>query len=93
MHEGARRGFKWAVLIGLGRPSWSGLLFHGLHRLATFFTRGYVKAGMELFSFVFMLFLGMKFCWRNRCSRRRIERPRRQAEERLEEKLQPHSAL
>ena len=28
---------------------------------ASFFTQGYVKAAMELFSFVFMLFLGVKF--------------------------------
>ena len=62
MNEGARRGFKWAALIGLGATvmevTYCFIAFTGF---ASFFTRGYVKAAMELFSFVFMLFLGIKF--------------------------------
>ena len=62
MNEGARRGFKWAALIGLGATVmeviYCSIAFTGF---ASFFTRGYVKAAMELFSFVFMLFLGIKF--------------------------------
>src|SRR6266581_1918452 len=62
MNEGARNGFKWAVLIGLGATLmeliYCAVAFTGF---ASFFSRGYVKAAMELFSFVFMLFLGVKF--------------------------------
>src|SRR5260221_6994525 len=62
INEGARRGFKWAALIGLGATVmeviYCAIAFTGF---ASFFTQGYVKAAMELFSFVFMLFLGVKF--------------------------------
>src|SRR5258708_27678438 len=62
INEGARRGFRWAFLIGLGavvmEVIYCALAFTGF---ASFFTRGYVKAAMELFSFVFMVFLGVKF--------------------------------
>src|SRR6266487_1215049 len=62
INEGARRGFKWAGLIGLGATLmeviYCAIAFTGF---ASFFSRGYVKAAMELFSFVFMLFLGIKF--------------------------------
>src|SRR5882762_10840368 len=62
MNEGARRGFFWAFMIGLGATA--GEVFYcfiAFTGFASFFSRGYIKAGMELFSFVFMLFLGMKF--------------------------------
>src|SRR5438876_10576024 len=62
LNEGARRGFKWAFLIGLGavvmEVIYCAVAFTGF---ASFFSRGYIKAAMELFSFVFMLFLGVKF--------------------------------
>src|SRR6266700_164025 len=62
INEGARNGFKWAVLIGLGATLmeliYCTIAFTGF---ASFFSGGYVKAAMELFSFVFMLFLGLKF--------------------------------
>src|SRR4051812_15927296 len=62
INEGARRGFKWAALIGLGavvmEVLYCALAFTGF---ASFFTKGMIKAAMELFSFVFMLFLGIKF--------------------------------
>src|SRR5690348_14185133 len=62
MNEGARRGFRWAVLIGLGATVMEVIYcFVAFTGFASFFTRGYVKAAMELFSFVFMLFLGFKF--------------------------------
>src|SRR5882672_11775028 len=62
MNEGARRGFLWAALIGLGATTMEVIYcFVAFTGLASFFSRGYIKAGMELFSFVFMLFLGMKF--------------------------------
>lgn len=62
LNEGARRGFKWAVLIGLGATVMEVIYcFIAFTGFASFFTRGYVKAAMELFSFVFLLFLGVKF--------------------------------
>src|SRR5438034_6925260 len=86
MNEGARRGFKWAGLIGLGATSmeviYCAMAFTGF---ASFFSRGYVKAGMEVFSFVFMLFLGVKFL-----AAKSIPGTTR-IEERIEEKLHPRS--
>jgi threonine/homoserine/homoserine lactone efflux protein len=62
LNEGARRGFKWALLIGMGATAMEVIYcFIAFTGFASFFTRGYVKAAMELFSFVFLLFLGVKF--------------------------------
>src|SRR5216684_7338608 len=62
LNEGARRGFKWALLIGLGATAMEVIYcFIAFTGFASFFTRGYVKAAMELCSFVFLLFLGVKF--------------------------------
>src|SRR5215831_5387592 len=62
MNEGARRGFQWAALIGLGATAMEVVYcFVAFTGFASFFTGRYVKAGMELFSFVFLLFLGVKF--------------------------------
>jgi threonine/homoserine/homoserine lactone efflux protein len=88
INEGARRGFKWASLIGLGavvmEVIYCAVAFTGF---ASFFTRGYVKAAMELFSFVFMLFLGVKFLLaRSIPATHKIE-------EQIKQKLHPHSAF
>jgi L-lysine exporter family protein LysE/ArgO len=62
LNEGARRGFKWAALIGLGATFMEVIYCYiAFTGFASFFQKGYIKAAMELFSFVFMLFLGMKF--------------------------------
>src|SRR5215831_727942 len=62
LNEGARRGFRWAALIGLGATVMEVIYcFIAFTGFASFFSRGLVKAAMELFSFVFMLFLGVKF--------------------------------
>src|SRR5438270_8798164 len=62
MNEGARRGFYWAFMIGLGATAMEVIYcFIAFTGFASFFQRGYIKAVMELFSFVFMLFLGVKF--------------------------------
>jgi threonine/homoserine/homoserine lactone efflux protein len=88
INEGARRGFLWAALIGLGATVmevlYCAIAFTGF---ATLFSHGVVKAAMELFSFVFMLYLGCRFLIaRHLPATSRIE-------ERLEEKLHPHSAF
>src|SRR5258707_9588208 len=62
MNEGARRGFGWALLVGLGATVMEVIYcFIAFTGFASFFARGYIKAAMELFSFDFMLFLGTKF--------------------------------
>src|SRR5579883_260287 len=62
LNEGARRGFKWAALIGLGATVMEVIYcFIAFTGFATLFDRGFIKAAMELFSFVFMLYLGVKF--------------------------------
>jgi|ERR1022692_1975402 threonine/homoserine/homoserine lactone efflux protein len=62
LNEGARYGFKRAALIGLGASFMEVVYcFIAFTGFAAFFTRGYIKAAMEMFSFVFMLFLGIKF--------------------------------
>ena len=62
INEGARRGFFWALMIGLGATVMEVIYcFIAFTGFASFFTRGPVKAAMELFSFAFMLFFGVKF--------------------------------
>jgi threonine/homoserine/homoserine lactone efflux protein len=88
INEGARRGFKWAALIGLGAVAmevlYCAMAFTGF---ASFFTKGVIKAAMELFSFVFMLFLGIRFLLAKTVP------AATHIEERIEEKLHPHSAF
>lgn len=95
LNEGARRGFKWAVLIGLGATTMEVIYcFIAFTGFASFFRRGYIKAAMELFSFVFMLFLGVKFLMA-----KSVHTPvalgstASRIEERLGERLHPHSAF
>jgi L-lysine exporter family protein LysE/ArgO len=62
MNEGARQGFRHAALISAGALTmeliYCSIAFTGF---ASFFSRGEVKAAMEVFSFAFMVFLGIKF--------------------------------
>ena len=95
LNEGARRGFRWAALIGLGATVMEVIYcFIAFTGFASFFTRGYIKAAMELFSFVFLLFLGIKFL-----VARSVQAPVHlgaaadRLEVRLGEKLHPHSAF
>ncbi len=96
LNEGARRGFKWALLIGLGATVMEVIYcFIAFTGFASFFTRGYVKAAMELFSFVFMLFLGIKFLMARsvQIAPVRLGAAADRIETRLEERLHPHSAF
>ena len=62
VNEGARRGFRWAFLIGLGATLmeviYCAIAFAGFTNL---FDSRVVKATMELVSFLLMLFLGLKY--------------------------------
>ena len=62
VNEGARRGFSWAFLIGLGATImeviYCAIAFAGFTPL---FDSRVVKATMELVSFLLMMFLGVKY--------------------------------
>jgi threonine/homoserine/homoserine lactone efflux protein len=87
INEGAQRGFKWAALIGVGASVmeviYCALAFTGF---ADFFNQGYPKRIMELISFFFMLWLGMKFLLMKSV-------PMLSTEGRFEKKLHPTSAF
>jgi threonine/homoserine/homoserine lactone efflux protein len=95
LNEGARRGFKWAAMIGLGATVMEVIYcFIAFTGFASFFTRGYVKAIMELGSFVFMLFLGLKFVLaKSLIAPVHISAAADRIEERIEVKFRPHSAF
>lgn len=99
LNEGARRGFKWAALIGLGATAmevlYCAIAFTGF---AAFFQKGMIKALMEVFSVAFMLFLGVRFLVARpgpvmEKLEHKMEKLEHRIEERIEEKLHPHSAF
>lgn len=95
LNEGARRGFKWAMLIGMGATAMEVVYcFIAFTSFASFFTRGYVKAAMELFSFVFLLFLGIKFLLAKEVhAPTRMGAASARLETRVSERFHPHSAF
>jgi len=96
LNEGARRGFKWAALIGLGATTMEVIYcFIAFTSFASFFTEGFVKPAMQLFGFAFMLFIGMKFLRAKSVETRpvRLGPAADRIEARLEERLQPRSAF
>ena len=95
LHEGARRGFRWAILIGLGATVmdciYCAISFTGF---AAFFHNPMVKASMQVFSFVFLLFLGFKFLTAQTVHvPTKLDAASEKIEARLEQKLHPHSAF
>ncbi|HWX21319.1 MAG TPA: LysE family transporter [Candidatus Binatia bacterium] len=96
LNEGARRGFKWAALIGLGATTMEVIYcFIAFTGFASFFSRDYVKAVMELFSFVFLLFLSIKFLLAKSVQVPPVHlgAAALRIEARLGQRLQPHSAF
>jgi L-lysine exporter family protein LysE/ArgO len=88
INEGARRGFNFAYLVGLGATLmeviYCSIAFTGF---AGFFSHGWPKTVMEVFSFGFLLFLGSKFlAIKSVPSADGVEG-------RLERKFHPHSAF
>jgi len=62
LNEGARRGFFGPLLIGLGATAMEVIYcFIAFTGFASVFENEYIRAGMELLSFVFLLFLGSRF--------------------------------
>src|SRR5208282_5670756 len=95
INEGARRGFVWAVLIGFGASAmdliYCTIAFTGF---SSFFDNHMVKASMEVFSFVFMLFLGVKFLTaKTVIATTQLGDTASRIERRIDEKLHPHSAF
>ena len=98
INEGARHGFLRGMMIGFGASLmeviYCALAFTGF---ASFFSRGYVKAAMELTSFVFLLYLGLRFLLSRSVNSPQILPPSSHLEERIERrieaKIHPHSAF
>ena len=95
LNEGARRGFGWAVLIGLGasvmEAIYCAIAFTGF---SSFFDNHTVKATMEVFSFVFFLFLGAKFMMAQTVNvPTKLDAASARLSQRLNERLHPHSAF
>jgi L-lysine exporter family protein LysE/ArgO len=96
MNEGARRGFFWAFLIGLGATAGEVIYcFIAFTSFASFFQRGYVKAVMELSSFIFMLFLGVRFLTAKTVTLPAVNlgQTAEKIESHIEQRLRPHSAF
>jgi L-lysine exporter family protein LysE/ArgO len=96
MNEGARRGFFWAFMIGLGATVMEVIYcFIAFTGFASFFSRGYIKGGMELFSFVFMLFLGVKFLMAKTVQKPAVDLGERaeRFEQQMQVRLNPTSAF
>lgn len=95
LNEGAQRGFWWALLIGFGASVMEGiycaLSFTGFSSL---FDQGMVRAFMEVFSFVFILFIGFKFLFAKTLHvAPKLESASEKLESRLEQKFNLHSAF
>ena len=88
VNEGARRGFGWAFLIGLGATVmevvYCAIAFAGFTHL---FDSRWIKATMELVSFLLMLFLGVKYLLA-----RSLPATTRSVET-VEHRLHPHTAF
>jgi threonine/homoserine/homoserine lactone efflux protein len=95
INEGAQRGFKWAMLIGLGASTmevvYCSIAFAGF---SSFFDRHLVEAVMKVFAFVFLLFLGTRFLTAKKvAATTQFGSKAEQLEGRIEGKLRPHSAF
>jgi threonine/homoserine/homoserine lactone efflux protein len=95
INEGAQRGFKWAMHIGLGASlmevAYCSVAFAGF---SSFFDRHLVEAAMRVFTFVFLLFLGTRFLAAKKvAATTQFGSKAEQLEGRIESKLHPHSAF
>src|SRR5512139_102642 len=92
LNEGARRGFRWAALIAAGATVmeviYCGLAFTSF---ASMLRGSFMHVAMEIFGFAFMLFLGVRFLIAKPVTV--VERIEQNIEQRIEEKLHPHSAF
>lgn len=88
VNEGARRGFRWALLIGMGAVAMEVIYCAlGFASFLAVFNTETTRAVIELVSFALMLFLGLKYV----LSKELPLTPH--SVEVVEEKLHPHSAF
>lgn len=95
LNEGAQRGFLWALCIGLGASTmdaiYCAISFTGVSQ---FLDHGFVKAIMQVMSFVFLLFLGFKFLLASTVHvPTKLDSASEKLEARIEQKIHPHSAF
>jgi threonine/homoserine/homoserine lactone efflux protein len=94
INSAAQRGFKYAMLVGLGATTMDVIYCTiAFTSFSSFFYIPIVRTSMQVFTFAFMLFLGMKFL-----SAKTVAAPTHlgtaasRIEQRIDEKLHPHSA-
>jgi threonine/homoserine/homoserine lactone efflux protein len=88
INEGARRGFRWALMIGLGSVVMESIYCAiSLTGFSAFLGLPMVKSTMELLSFLFLLYLSWKYF------RAKSIPDHSRSADRIEEKLHPHSAF
>jgi threonine/homoserine/homoserine lactone efflux protein len=95
INEGARCGFTQGMLVGLGASVmeliYCTIAFTGF---SSFFGDHMVKASMEVFSFTFLLFIGMKFLTaKTVAAPTQLGAAAGKIEARVGEKFNPHSAF
>jgi threonine/homoserine/homoserine lactone efflux protein len=95
LNEGAQRGFKWGFFIGLGATTmdvvFCSVSFTGMSQIID---HGIAQTMMRVMGFVFLLFLGFKFMSVNTVENpSRLNRAIEKLEERIEQKVHPHSAF
>jgi threonine/homoserine/homoserine lactone efflux protein len=95
LNEGAQRGFLWAWLIGFGasvmETIYCAFSFTGF---SSVLDHGIVQAFMQVFSFVFILFIGFKFLLAKSVNvPTKLDAASGKIEQRIAEKFHPHSAF
>jgi len=95
LNEGAQRGFRWAVLIGLGASAmetiYCGFSFTSFSSLLD---HGVVQAFLQVFGFVFIFFIGFKFLLAKGVHLpTKLGAASEKIETRIEQKFHPHSAF
>ncbi len=88
LHEGVKRGFTWAMFIGLGAVVMEAIYCAiGFAGFSNLFDSQFARASMELVSFVLVLYLGLRY-WRAK----QVPESSISAEH-LEQRLHPHTAF
>lgn len=91
VNEGARRGFKWGALIGLGATVMEVFYcFIAFTSFAGLVTDG-IASVLGIASFLFMLYLGIKFLLAKPAMPARVEQVADRIEARIEERFPTHS--
>jgi threonine/homoserine/homoserine lactone efflux protein len=95
LNEGSQRGFVWALLIGVGASAmetiYCAFSFTGF---SSVFDHGIIQAFMQVFSFVFILFIGFKFLLAKTVHvPTKLDPATDKLEARIEQKFHPHSAF